>query len=235
MTSTFNTISANKDIYNKYDTNIELIIGEIIMFPKVYNKSNLSNNIELLLCNGSSYSTSDYPELYAVIANTYTTTSTNGMFNVPNMDERVIKCYDSTNDSSLTTKYGGNSTISTNQFTHSHSLSYSASGTVSQTVRIDYSQVTFSRTWSDIEGTNSNRNGEGRYNDGNAARSGHSHNIIYSDSTFNITPSFNAVATSLSENTSVSINTTTSGQNTSNQQSYIPKSSKIAFYIVAKI
>ena len=240
MTSTFNTITANSDIYNKYDTNIELIVGEIIMFPKVYNKSSLSNNIELLLCNGGSYSTSDYSELYSIIGNNYDSTTTTGYFNIPDMDERVIKSYDSINDSTLTTKYGGNSTISSNQFVHTHNISYTIGGSVNQTLSARFTHL-YNHEVSSFANINSSTN-DGRYNGTNVAANGHSHPIYNKSITNTITSTSttHSLVTNISSDIindaafGVQLNSAY-GENTSNQQSYIPKSSKIAFYIVAKI
>ena len=43
-----------------------------------------------LLCDGASYLVKDYPDLYAVIGNTYGGDSTN--FNVPNLVDKFITC-----------------------------------------------------------------------------------------------------------------------------------------------
>jgi hypothetical protein len=69
------TITANSTIYNIATAPV----GTVKMLI-----SNISTPLGYLLCNGDSYLVADYPNLYAVIANTYGGNSTS--FNVPNFE-----------------------------------------------------------------------------------------------------------------------------------------------------
>jgi microcystin-dependent protein len=106
------------------NTTSSSILGQISMVAR---KSLPS--IKYLWCDGSSYSQTQYPNLFAIIGYTYGGSS--GTFAVPDLRNKTFVGADAT--SSLTTSYqgtptitGGNKTITSNQLaTHSHSITIS--------------------------------------------------------------------------------------------------------------
>ena len=71
MASELNNLSLNGDIY--IDKSFDLVVGEVIMFPhdNYSNNASASNSSQatsFLPCNGQSYNTSTYSDLYSIIS-----------------------------------------------------------------------------------------------------------------------------------------------------------------------
>ena len=91
--------------------------GSIVLFPTYGTLDSLST--EWLLCNGSTYSTSIYSNLYNVIGNVYG--GSGDSFNVPNLEGYVIKGTNTESELDTTEIVNQVESIDSN-FVHNHSI-----------------------------------------------------------------------------------------------------------------
>jgi len=116
-------ITANEiQINNESLSVISTDIGSIFMYAGP-NVNNISGNF--LLCDGASYNRIEYAELFSIIQTKYGSTD-NTTFTVPNFKQRIPigpnTGADTINYRGSNTIDGGNNSIESSQFKHTHSI-----------------------------------------------------------------------------------------------------------------
>lgn len=236
MSSSFTTDLSlvNLFYFNNHNNHpVDLLVGEIIIWP-----TNSNYPKGFLLCDGSSYSTTEYSELYAVISNTYG--SGTGTFQVPDFRNKHIRA----GNMQGTIQFGdtgGNNTIKTDDIPlHKHNITYTESNWIyNATHDINYqispvnlfraNTTTNSQTQQDIDVP------------GNESRAlgSHFHNITYNNSNISndrnnsgtITPLTNISSYINSVSLQTQYSTTNTGSPFSGGSSYVPKSKKVYYLI----
>lgn len=128
--SSLNALKITKDNL-EYNTDekqntVTTDIGTILLYAGT-TINNISNNF--LLCDGTSHEIGDYPELFGIIGIIYGGTVNDGTvthFNVPNFKMHMPlgskEGVNTINYQGVNTISGGNSSIESNQFKHSHTV-----------------------------------------------------------------------------------------------------------------
>lgn len=121
MASIFSSFS--QDGVDLFDDNTDFPIGSILALPSLV--TNNDSYSEWLLCNGISISKTEYSNLYAVIGDTYGSTTTN--FSIPDLSDYAIKGCNQDSDLNNNTSFPTTATLS-NFKSHSHTISNATSG-----------------------------------------------------------------------------------------------------------
>ena len=238
MASKFQNLKCNSDIHVN-NTNFEVLVGEVIMWPH-------ANNIPsgFLSCNGQTYNTTTYSELYSVIGSLYGSS-------LPNLNsgtDLILGNSNMSNNSTTLTSVsvnnpmtGGNNKFNTQDITdHTHTFSF-----VSNAVGYNYT-ATHSSTINNLKfnmikrnfgnSANSTAHDDGGNRSITSAKSNHTHNVLYNgNSNFSTTTKLTATY-SLPKYTTATYNISDySGAAAANQSNYEAFKFNIHFIIYAGV
>lgn len=133
MSSIFSFFSQGSvDLFND---NTDFPIGSIIVIPAIVSTN--SNYSEWLLCNGISISKTDYSNLYAVIGDTYGSTTND--FNIPDLSNYAVKGCNADEQLNVSSNVATTATLSKYK-SHTHSIKdvTSTSGVSNVTLTMQY-------------------------------------------------------------------------------------------------
>lgn len=229
MSSSFATDLSlvNLFYFNNHNNHpVDLLVGEIIIWP-----TNSNYPKGFLLCDGSSYSTTEYSELYAIIGTTYG--SGTGTFQVPDFKDRHIRAGNVQGNNIQVGDSSGNNTITTDNLPkHSHTINsgcdfYNTDLTyvkelnlnlISQTLQYDYRLMGPAIT-DKYDGDRKNAR----------ADHNHTHQSVMQLSGQGL--NYNNTTNARHNDLSLSINYNTDPQSNFNSTSYVPKSKKVYYLI----
>jgi len=216
---------------------VDLLVGEIIIWP-----TNSNYPKGFLLCDGESYTRTDYNELYSVINYTYGGSGLN--FNVPDFDDKHIRAGNIQGNNIQVGGTGGDNTISVDNLpVHTHSISTNCSYSkgnlnYSRTMSISANTNTVhTYYWYEDTGPANSVGKAGTDSDRRPFR-GHTHEVLYND-TIEYSNQF-ANTTNIDSNNVSGGNlqvsygvdeTFGSPSSPSGQESYVPKSKKVYYLI----
>ena len=240
MSSSFdsNLNLVNLFYFNNHNNHpLDLLVGEIIIWP-----TNSNYPKGFLLCDGTSYSTTEYSELYAIIGTTYGSGS--GTFKVPDISNKHIRSGTIQSNNIQVGGSGGNNTIVTNNLpSHTHNISNNVSNwteyDVNTTIVYNISDLVIPRP----NVTNNHTNhGQFEAKNGSRLHGSHEHNLAYStnnisgqyaDSDYILSKTnFNYInSANFTGSYSTQQQNIDSTYNFSGNSSYVPKSKKVYYLI----
>lgn len=136
MSSIFSFFS-QQDV-DLFDDNTDFPIGSILALPSLV--TNNDSYSEWLICNGQYIDKTEYNNLYAVLGDTYGSTTTN--FAIPDLSDYAIKGCNQDSDLNNNTSFATNATLS-NFVSHSHTIdnATSDSGTSNVSLRFRWGKT----------------------------------------------------------------------------------------------